>query len=362
MTRKSTALALFILISTLLLGVAVSAGQWNRGRNDYIIVYTDAGFSGRSQEFALRGNRSVYRVDHGDFNIVGNDTISSFRVPPGLRIRMCDNDGSDRGSGTCREYGPGDYRTVDRDLNDRVSYIEISPLPGSGNGRGGYDDRDRYDDRNDRNNPSITVYEDTNFGGASQNFYLRGERSVYRVDQGDFRRIGNDTISSFRVPRGIVVRFCDNDGSDRGSGTCREYGPGDYRNMDRDLNDRVSYIEIERDNGRGRPGGGGGGRDRFRDPVVVYDGNYFGGNSQEFFARGRVTVYRNDRGDFRDIGNDRVSSFRVPFGLRVRFCDNDGSDAGSGVCREYGAGDHAVIDRSLNNRVSYLEIIADRWQ
>src|SRR5262249_51319347 len=159
------------------------------------------------------------------------------------------------------------------------------------------------------------------------------------------RRVGNDTISSFTVPRGLVVRFCDNDGSDRGSGVCREYGPGEYRTIDRDLNDRISYIEIGREN-RGRPGGGGGGGrgERFRDPVVVFDGNYFRGNSQEFFARGRVTVYRNDRGDFRDIGNDRVSSFRIPSGLRVRFCDNDGSDQGSGVCREYAAGDHAVID------------------
>ena len=359
MSKKSLWFLLFILLSSLLLSVVASAGQFGRGRNnDYIIVYTDPDFGGRSQEFALRGDRSVYRVDHGDFRVVGNDTISSFRVPPGLRIRMCDNDGSDVGGGKCREYGPGDYRQIDRDLNDKVSYIEISHLPGGSPGDR-YDDRDRYDER-DRNNPSITVYEDPAFRGRAQTFYLRGNRSVYRVDRGDFRGVSNDAISSFRIPRGLLVRMCDDDGSDRGGGTCREYGPGDYRDIDRELNDRVSYIEIQRESGGGRPGGGGGGGN-YRDPVVVFDRTNYNGRSQEFFARGRVTVYRNDRGDFHDIGNDTITSFRVPFGLRVRFCDNDGSERGSGVCREYGPGNYAVIDRALNNRVSYLEIIADRY-
>jgi len=347
---------LFFLTLSFLLSVAVSAGQFGRGRNnDYIIVYTEPGFRGRSQEFALRGDRSVYRVDHGDFRVVGNDSIVSFRVPPGIRIRMCDNDGSDNGSGKCREYGPGDYNEIERDLYRKVSYIEIARLTGNWQGGGGYDDR--YEDRN---NPSIIVYEDPNFRGREQTFYLRGNRSVFRVDHGDFRGVRNDSISSFRVPRGLLVRMCDDDGSDRGGGTCREYGPGDYRDIDRELNDRVSYIEIQREyDGNRRLGGGGGGN--YREPVVVFDRTNYNGRSQEFFARGRVTVYRNDQGDFRDVGNDAITSFRVPYGLRVRMCDNDGSERGSGVCREYGPGNYAVIDRALNNRVSYLEIIADRY-
>jgi len=355
MTRKSAGVVLFIVISSIVLTVAVSAGQYGRN-NDAIIVYEDTNYGGRSQEFVLRGERSVYRADRGDFRIVGNNTISSFRIPPGLRARFCDGDGSDNGSGKCREYGPGEYRKIERDLYDKISYVEISRLPGSRPGRDPNDDRDRYDDRN---NPSISVYEGGNFRGRTQNFYLRGERSVYRVDRGDFRGVGNDTISSFRIPRGVIVRMCDDDGSDRGGGVCREYEAGDYREIDRDLQNRVSYIEITRDNGRGRPGQGGG-RDRYREPVVVFERSNFGGRSQEFFARGPITVYRNDRGDFRDIGNDSISSFRVPVGLRVRFCDNDGSERGSGVCREYGPGNHTVIDRALNNRVSYIEIIADR--
>ncbi len=80
--------------------------------------YVDANFAGTSQSFPP----GVYRADRGDLNIVGNDTISSLRVPAGLTVQVCDNSDA---SGLCANFGPGDYPYVGDNLNDIISYINV---------------------------------------------------------------------------------------------------------------------------------------------------------------------------------------------------------------------------------------------
>ncbi|HCF27943.1 MAG TPA: sugar dehydrogenase, partial [Cyanobacteria bacterium UBA11049] len=54
-------------------------------------------------------------------NQVGNDNISSLRVPAGYKVRVCE----DETGGICREYGAGDYSYVGDDLNDQISLVEV---------------------------------------------------------------------------------------------------------------------------------------------------------------------------------------------------------------------------------------------
>jgi glucose/arabinose dehydrogenase len=82
-------------------------------------VYKDANFTGASQSFPT--SPGVYKANEGDLSVVGNDTISSLRVPPDTVVRVCQNETG----GKCREYSAGDYKYVGDDLNDIISFIEV---------------------------------------------------------------------------------------------------------------------------------------------------------------------------------------------------------------------------------------------
>ncbi|MEH2048680.1 PQQ-dependent sugar dehydrogenase [Nostoc sp.] len=91
------------------------------------------------------------------------------------------------------------------------------------------------------NTPSsqqVTVYRDRNFAGISQSFPTTP--GVYKANQGGLNVVGNDAISSLRVPAGIVVRVCQNETG----GVCREYSAGDYNYVGDDLDNRISFIQV----------------------------------------------------------------------------------------------------------------------
>ncbi len=83
-----------------------------------------------------------------------------------------------------------------------------------------------------------TFYVDANFAGASQSF----PPGVYRADRGDLNIVDNDNISSLRVPAGLTVQVCDNSDA---SGLCANFGPGDYPYVGDQLNDIISYINVQ---------------------------------------------------------------------------------------------------------------------
>ncbi len=90
--------------------VEVSAG---------VTVYRDASFSGISQTFrpGVHGSSAL--------TVVGNDTISSLVVGPGLQARICSENG---GWGDCQTY-TGAVSAVTAILNNRTSNIEITAVP-----------------------------------------------------------------------------------------------------------------------------------------------------------------------------------------------------------------------------------------
>ncbi|MBN3922055.1 PQQ-dependent sugar dehydrogenase [Nostoc sp. NMS4] len=82
-------------------------------------VYRDPNFSGISQSFPT--TPGVYKANQGNLNIVGNDTISSLSVPPGVVVRVCQHETG----GLCRDYTPGDYNLVGNGLDNIISFIQV---------------------------------------------------------------------------------------------------------------------------------------------------------------------------------------------------------------------------------------------
>ena len=82
-----------------------------------VTFYEHSNYAGKSQSFGI----GTYRADKGQLNGVGNDKISSMRVPQGLKVRVCENEGG----GLCKDFASGDYNYIGNDLNDKISYIEV---------------------------------------------------------------------------------------------------------------------------------------------------------------------------------------------------------------------------------------------
>ncbi|MBG1267113.1 PQQ-dependent sugar dehydrogenase [Nostoc sp. WHI] len=81
-------------------------------------VYKDSNFAGVSQSFPT--SPGVYKANQGNLSVVGNDAISSLRVPPDTVIRVCTNETG----GVCREYSAGNYGSIG-DLDNTISFIEV---------------------------------------------------------------------------------------------------------------------------------------------------------------------------------------------------------------------------------------------
>jgi hypothetical protein len=82
-----------------------------------VTVYADPNLKGVSQRFG------VGTYNSSNLNVVGNDLISSLSVPNGLQVRACQSDG---GQGVCRTYPAGDHGWPGDDLNDQISYLEVT--------------------------------------------------------------------------------------------------------------------------------------------------------------------------------------------------------------------------------------------
>ncbi|MEH2111000.1 PQQ-dependent sugar dehydrogenase [Nostoc sp.] len=176
-------------------------------------VYRDQNFAGVSQSFPT--TPGVYKANEGGLNIVGNDAISSLRVPPNTVVRVCQHETG----GLCREFNAGDYSYVGNDLDNIISFIEVNPSSTS--------------------SPQVEVYRDQNFAGVSQSFPTTP--GVYKANEGGLNIVGNDSISSLRVPPNTVVRVCQNETG----GLCREFSAGDYSYVGNDLDNIISFIEVK---------------------------------------------------------------------------------------------------------------------
>lgn len=217
-------------------------------------IYVDADFNGACQDLG------VGRYDLGALTI-GDNKLSSLRVPSGLKVTLYEEAGF---KGASRVY------TADKSLvesNDRTSSIvveESAPL-------------------------QATIYADSNFTGTSQKL------GVGRYDFAALT-IGDNKLSSLRVPEGLRVTLYDSPGF---KGTSRVY----YADKSLvDNNDLTSSIVVERYDAR---------------QVTIYADADFTGASQS------LAIGSYDVGAL-TIGNDQLSSLQVPEGLKVTLFENAG--------------------------------------
>jgi hypothetical protein len=179
-----------------------------------MVVYADCNFSGQSASLAP-GRYDSYALG------VGNDKISSFKVPRGFRAIVYENGGF---NGNSRTF-TGDQYCLSGDWNDRISSLVLERDNGY-NGNNGYN--------NNYTGPKAFVYADCNFRGASYGL-APGRYDAYALG------VGNDKISSMKVPNGLKVTVYA-DGGYRGDS--RTFY-GDQYCFGSDWNDKISSIVVE---------------------------------------------------------------------------------------------------------------------
>lgn len=285
--------------------------------SQYVTLYEDCSFRGRSK--TLRPGR--YNLDQVGFGV---NRLSSFRVPRGLRLVLYD--GYDPGTGNKTRF-MGDVSCLGYDWNDRTQsvLVEVDNSAGGGNQGGGY--YPDYPSYGGGAGPQVILY---------QNCSFMGYNVALAPGSYDTRSMGitNDNLSSIRIPNGYSVTVY-RDGGFRGES--RTYYSNVYC-LDNRWNDQVSSIVIRGPGGTTNPPvTGSGGR------VVVFDQCYFAGSSGQL-APGR---YRSEN---LVVGNDRISSLRVPNGFRVTVYQNNDF---RGASRTF-TGDQYCLDGQWNNQVSSI--------
>lgn len=113
-------------------------------------------------------------------------------------------------------------------VQDAVAVIEIGTASGStsGGGSGG--------------STSVTLptfYEHGGYDGVSQTLDM-GEYNAAQLNV-----VGDNSISSLKVPKDYVVRVCT---EANGGGTCTTFQPGDHTYVGDAYNDQISYIKVSK--------------------------------------------------------------------------------------------------------------------
>jgi len=238
--------ALFVLP----MSMSASARSAARGVGEAVTLYEHANFRGQSRSFA-EGSYRMGRLG------IPNDSLSSLRVPAGLEVELYEHEGF-RGR---KKVVRGDVHFL-HTFNDEVSSIRVRRT-------------------------AVTLFKHRDFRGARQ--WLKPGR--YDI-QSLKRRIGNDRLSSLKIPRGWKVTLYEHAGF-RGRMTIVE---GNARNL-RHFDNTTSSIVVS--------------KTRAPKKVTAFEHNDFKGR-RIHLALGRYTI-----SDLRGVGNDMISSLRVPAGWEV---------------------------------------------
>lgn len=367
-----------------------------------VSVYEHRDFAGRRQDLGA----GMHDSSAGELSQVGNDSVSSLRVSPGYHAAVCEHDSAGRTTveslGLCRYYGPGLYSYVGTDLNDRASLVSVLTSPAGGSAAVAYTEPafggksqsmgiGEYESDNSisslrvlgahrvvmcannsgnlgqcgyfssGNYPSlgagldnqvslvavgesfVTVYQHRDFAGTAQ--ALRPGR--YEAVNGELDQVGNDSISSLRVPAPYRLVVCTHDSLGRTNtgnlGYCRFYGPGNHAFVGAELNDVISLISAQTGPSSGNA-------------LTAYRNRNFGGTSSSFGV-GHFEAASQELGP---VGNNAITSLKVAAGQGSVVCEHDSvgrTNTGSlGLCRFYGPGNHAHVGQDLNDKISLVTV------
>jgi len=276
----------------------------------------------------FRGRHVTVRADMANFEFAGLvDRAASIFVVNGT-WELC-SDAYFRGS--CRIYEPGQYKNLGNQAQRVASARLVTPPPqGWTSGNPMQPAPERW---LDVGKGDVSLFDARNFVGflATLNEPVR-----------DFDRIGiNDRVASIIVNRG-TWEFC-TDAQFRGS--CRLYGPGEYRQLPSGQDDAYSSARpvagtparVENPVGRA-PSSERWGAGRAR--VILFE-------SQDF--QGRSLWLDATTPNLELVGfNDRTQSLIVEGGT-WRMCSDA---AGAGNCQEFGPGRYPILPRDLQSRLS----------
>lgn len=159
---------------------------------------------------------------------------------------------------------------------------------------------------------------------------LKGDKQILR--EGQYRdkniRIGNDRISSIRVPKGWAITVYKSNNFQGASETYFE----NVRCLPDKFNDAISSFRVFRSGNRAAP-------------VVIYSGCELKGDSQNL-----------REGQFRardiEIGNDRISSIRIPNGWAVTVYKSNNFEG----ARETYTRDIRCLPDKFNDAISSLKV------
>jgi hypothetical protein len=198
-----------------------------------VLLATGSALAGEVTLFSERdfqGEAIMIRGPAPNLERIGyNDTASSLIVRNGL-WEVCTDA---RFEGRCVQLPPGEYSSIGRDLNNRISSLrEITPVAAA--------PAPRAVEPAISGNARVVLYQYPNFRGRS---VVIDRPEVPRLSAAYF----DNGAESMRVEGGTWM-FCSNANF---SGQCRTFGPGDYAQLPWELDhvasgrfvpDRYSYL------------------------------------------------------------------------------------------------------------------------
>lgn len=296
----------------------------------YITLYTDCDYRGTASKL-YPGRYSLSNTS------VKTNSVSSIRVPSGLKVVLYSS--YNPGEGEKTRY-TSDINCLPSNWNDRANSVLIELDNTGGNSgynsnNGGYNtnnnNNNNYNNNNyDRN--AVTIYADCNYGGRM----LSISDGNYNDDNlGD---VANDNISSIRIPKGYsVIAF-----SNKNWGGSSRTFTSDISCLSYDWNNKISSLRVV----RGSSNGGYYENNYNVNEVTFYSDCNFSGKNRSL-APGVHTA-----AGLNPVGNDNISSIRIPSGYKVRvYMDNDRK----GASREF-TRDVSCLSSDWNDNISSIEI------
>ena len=160
------------------------------------------------------GNLAAGKYSYSDL-VIGNDALSSIRIPRGLRVTLYENANFDGRSAVLKQDANTEF-FIGNQFNDLTSSVMVEKIP--------------------TEDLQVTIYRD-NFSGTAKTF------SPGRYDAFDLKD-EEDKLSSIRVPQGMKVTLFENDNFTGRSLVVNRDAGGEFILSNR-FNDVISSLAVE---------------------------------------------------------------------------------------------------------------------
>jgi hypothetical protein len=308
--------------------LVIFTGALSAFSQDYVTLYSDCNYRGNASKL-YPGRYSLSSQN------VRQNSLSSIRVPYGFKVVIYDADQPGQGNKT--RY-TSDISCLPGEWNDRAASVVVE-RDGDNNNNNDYNNNNN----NNYNGSGVKIFADCNFGGGSRSF----GPGAYNTEQ--LAGVGNDKISSIQVPNGWQV-IVYNDGN--WQGTSKTYY-ATSNCLESGWNDRISSLRIYSNTNNNNWNNNNNNNNDYNnsdyasrnDGVTVFEDCYYGGRSY---------TLRPGRYDARQlgVGNDEISSIKVPSGFRITVYGDGGFSGGQrSFTREVNC-----LGSDWNDKISSVEV------